>query len=82
MSLDSILDLKKKVEELQRRADKAQGALDGLVRRLEEEFGCSTLEEAQILLEEFEQEEKDAEKAFKKAMRKFQKKWGDLLDES
>ena len=77
--LEKLARLKKKAATLQREADKAQGRLESLQAQLKEDFDCDTVKEAETLLEELEAEEKAAGKAFKKALAKFEKEWGEVL---
>ncbi len=81
MSADvkKLLRIKERVEEMKRDADKAEGALQRIEEQIREEFKCKDLDAACDLLDVLEVQEKDAEEAFDKAQRKFEKKWGDLL---
>lgn len=67
--------LKQSVETAKAEADRAQGALDQLMHRLEEEFECKTLKEAKTKLKQIQAEKKEAEDAFEKEMKNYQKKW-------
>ena len=67
--------LKRNVEEAKSAADKAQGALDQLMKRLKDEFKCSSLKEARTLLEELKEKETEAEAAYTKAVAAYEKKW-------
>lgn len=72
--------LKQEAEELQRQADRAHGALDGVMKQLKEEFDCDTLEEAEERQKELQKEAKKAEKTFNEALEDFEDKWGSVLD--
>ena len=50
MNVEDFLRNKKLWESLQRSRDRAQGKLDGLLQRLQKEFGCSSLSAAKKLL--------------------------------
>lgn len=71
--------LKKQVAALQRKTDKAQGALDTVMERLRREFGCSTLEDAEKLLRKLREQERKASSTFKAKRRRFEKKWSKVL---
>jgi hypothetical protein len=73
-------ELKEKVEELQRKADKAQGALETAEERLQEEFNCKTLKDAEILLKAMEKDAEAAKAKYEKELEEFMEEWGDVLD--
>lgn len=78
-SVEKFTRLKKQVVRVQREADKAQGALDEIMKRLRKEFGSKTLVEAEKLLKRFTKEEKELERQFTKDFRSFEKKWRRFL---
>lgn len=65
--------LRKKVERLKRDADRAEGAHDELMSRLEEEFGVTELSEAENKLAELELELQQAEREFNKKLAEFER---------
>ena len=71
--------LKSNVDRLQREADKAAGVYAEQMRRLKQEHGCSTIEEAEKLLAKITKEHKAAEKKFEKLAIEFEDRWGDVL---
>lgn len=77
--LDKFTRLKKRVAEAQREADKATGALESAMKRLKEEFACTTIEEAQKLLEEQIALENACAEAFRNSLKKYEEKWGAFL---
>jgi hypothetical protein len=77
--LDTYLKLKKQAESAQQEADKAEGALELLMKRLKEEFDCSSLKEAEKKLERLEKQTEDSKKEFEKAVGDFEKKWGNEI---
>lgn len=77
---DYIL-LKEKVEEAQSKADKAEGALNEVLKTIKKEFGCKSLKEAKVKLKKLKKEEAKAEEEFDKAMTEFEEKWGELLED-
>ena len=79
--MDDYPALVRKVEALRQRKAKADGALEQLLKRLKEEFGCKHLAAAKKRLEELEQEERDLFTAYKEAREEFDRKWGPKLKE-
>ncbi len=77
--IKKLAKLKEIVAELQSNADKAQGALDRVLWQLKNEYDCDSVDDAVAILKKLRDKEEAAEKAFDEAMRKFEKKWGDLL---
>ncbi len=81
-TLKKYTRLKKDVETAQQRKDRAQGALDQLMKTLEEDFNCSTLKQAQKKLTNLQEQEKDAKEDFVEAIEDFEEKWEEKLQES
>ena len=80
--LKKYMRLKKDVETAQQRANRAQGALDQLMKDLEKDFDCSTLKQAQKKLEALETEEEEAREEFEEAVEQFDEKWNSKLQGS
>ncbi len=72
---------KKRVEELQTEADKAEGKLEQLMTELKDDFECEDLEEAEDLLEGLRKDEVKAQHAYEKESAKFEKEWEEVLNE-
>lgn len=72
-------ELRRRAERAKADADRAQGALDQQMKRLQEDFGCATVEEADSLLVQLQDEEKTAAEEYSKALAEFEEKWGSLL---
>ena len=79
--LQRYLDLKEKADKLRRDADRAAGAEDQLKKRLVEEFGCNSVNQAKILLENLELELEGAEAEYEKAVDKFEAALNKQLEE-
>ena len=79
-SIAQITDLKAKVERLRQEKARAEGGLAQVLVRLQEEFGCKTIADAEALLKKTKAEEAKAEEAFTTAMEEFQEKWGESLE--
>lgn len=77
---DDYQRLVRQVESLRQQRDKAEGALQQLLKRLKEEFGCKTLVEAKRKLKELEDEERVGYKAYQEAREEFDKKWKGKLE--
>jgi hypothetical protein len=73
--LKDLLTLKRKVEDLKREADKASGAFEQNMKRLKDEHGCDTLEEAEKLLKKKKREAEEAGTSFETSLAEFNKKW-------
>jgi hypothetical protein len=67
--------LKQEVEDTKAEADRAQGALDQLLSRLKDEFGCRNLKEAKAKLAELEEKKKKAESVFEKISKDYEERW-------
>jgi len=75
MNESKFREFKEKVEEAQASAQRAQGALDQLMKRLKQEFDCDTEEQAISLLEQLRYGCNKAEKKFVKALQEYERKW-------
>ncbi len=78
--MDDLEELKRKVERLRTAKEQATGALNQLLERIKEEFGCKTLLEAEAKLEEIEAERQAAYEGYTTAKEKFQRKHQKALD--
>jgi hypothetical protein len=77
--LDALVALKTKVEKIRRDADRASGAYDQGLAQLKKDFGCTTLEEAQKLLEKLKKDTELSRQNYQTALKTFEAKWGDKL---
>lgn len=68
-------NLKLEVEEAKAKSQQAKGALEQLMRRLETEYECNSLDEAEELLKRLQKEKEEKETEFDRLMRNYQKKW-------
>lgn len=71
--------LKDKVDRLRTKADKAKGAFDASIKRIKDEFGCDSLEEARERLDELKTKQAEADCQYVEAMDGFKEKWGEVL---
>lgn len=67
--------LKTEVESARSEADKAQGSLDTLMKRLKDEYGCKDLKAAQAKLKELKSELDTATEDFEEKHTAYEKKW-------
>lgn len=81
MKLARYTELQEKVQKLQQRRDRAQGALDQVMERLRKEYGCKTIKEAKTLLAKLNTDLDESEQEFETLLTTFEKEYGDLLDE-
>ena len=75
LKLKKYMNLKKRVEQAQQEANRAEGALEQVMKQLKEEFGCITLEDAKKKLKSLEKQEQKARTDFEEAMEEFEEKW-------
>lgn len=71
--------LKSRVEAARQTRDRAAGQLDGIMARLQTEFKCSTIEEAEKLAKKLERDAVVAEREFDEAAAQFERDWGEHL---
>ena len=77
--LSDLTALKKQVDDLQRTADRASGALEQAMSRLKDEFGCASLKDAKVLLKGLQTQETETKEAFDGAFSAFEEEWEDDL---
>ena len=82
MNLKEFAELKEKVDSLQRQEDKITGALEREKQEMKKELKCNSIKEAETALKKLKQEEVLAEKEYSEAMKEFENKWKDKLEES
>ena len=68
------------MDELKREIIKAEGALEQLTDRLQSEFGCKTLEQAEKLLQKMQKEAEQAEDKYNEALSEFEEEWSEVLE--
>jgi predicted nucleic acid-binding Zn-ribbon protein len=73
--------LKAEIEEAQREADKAQGAIDTLSDQIAAEYGCRGAKAARQLHAELEREADEAEAAYEAALKAFEEEWSHVRDD-
>ena len=79
MDLVRFGELKARVEESKKELAKAEGALSEQMRRLEKDFGCTTVGEAKEKLKVMTTERKSLKKRYDKLLEGFTAEWEDKL---
>jgi hypothetical protein len=69
MTIREYQELRDRLERLQQDYNRCEGALDQHLKRLREEFGFETVEQATEALAGMEREEAEADQAFQQALR-------------
>ena len=77
--VETLNALKARAEKMRQEKDRAQGRLEEAQKRMQEEFGVSTAEEADKLLKKLKKETEAAQEKFDTELAAFQEKWGDQL---
>jgi len=72
---DTYQRLKDEVESASSEAQRARGALEEHMKRLQDEFECETLDEAREELKSLQSKASKAEKEFDKALAQYEKDW-------
>jgi len=75
LKLKKYIELKKRVEQAQQEANKAEGALEQITKQLKKEFDCNTLEAAKKKLRVLEKQGQKAKTEFENAIEEFEEKW-------
>lgn len=78
---DGFENVLRRVEELKTKAAQAEGAAKQALKSIKEEFGVSTLEEAEKLLIKFKKDETMLASEYVKAMKSFMDKYGQHFEE-
>jgi len=77
--LEKYLQLKRQAEAANQQADKAEGALEMELSRLQKEFHCDSIEQAEKRLRIKSRKRDKSKKKFERAIADFEKKWGEKL---
>lgn len=79
IDLDEYNRLKKSAEKAKADADRAEGALEQQMKKLEADFGCKTLDEARSKLVQLQKQESDAVADYEQKLAVYKEKWGSRL---
>lgn len=72
MNISDFENLKRKIEESKQKRAKAEGAIEQAMIRLEKEFGCKSLDEAEKKLETLDAEIRSDEKRLESMMKEIE----------
>lgn len=72
MDVKDFLRLKDEIEKRKRAKERDEIRKEGLIQRLEKEFGCRSISEAKNLVGKMEQDTEELELAFQKKLKSFQ----------
>jgi len=81
MKVEEYTRLKAKIDHLRQRKNRAEGALEQSVKRLQEKTGAATVEEAETVFVELEEKAEQAKKRCEVALEAFIEEWGEKLEE-
>jgi len=81
MDAKEFLRLKEKIARLQKERDRAEGALQRVMKEFREKYGIEDLQEAEDRLRKLQSKKEKASARFQKASREFEEKWGDRLQD-
>lgn len=77
--LKQFLLIKSQVEAVNRKVERAKGALSGELARLKKLFGCDTIEEGQKEFKRLQLKRLKMKKKFETELSKFEDKWSGKL---
>lgn len=80
ISLDDFVSLQRKVQQLRQERDRAEGALEQLIKQLRKDHDCKSLDEAQELLTKMKKEELKVYKEYVAAKEAFEEKYREVLE--
>lgn len=72
-------ELKENVEELKSEKERLKGGMEELMKRLKDEFGFSTIQEAEKALSKLDLDIEKQEKKFQKDLDNFEEEWEEEL---
>ncbi len=73
--------LKQRADDAKEAKARAAGQLDAAMSRLEEDFGCKTIKEAEKKVKQLTKDATSAEAAYETALADFEEKWGEYAGE-
>jgi len=76
-TLADVTRIKERLDAAKTEAAKAQGRYESAMAVLVSEYGCNTVEEAEVKLEELRAEEATAKRKFERALSKFNEHYPD-----
>lgn len=79
--LDEFMKLTKQVEKAQQTADKAEGALGQVMKELNSEFDCNSIDTAEQKRKQLRKQVEKSRNAFDTGLKKFKDDWSDELED-
>lgn len=76
IDLEQYKRLKEKADKAKQDHDRAVGALEQLMSKLEEDFDCKTVEQAEKLVKKLSTEAKEAEELYDQRLAEWEEQWG------
>jgi len=80
VDLNEFVRLSKQVEEMQKDANRIEGAIGQMMQTIKKEFNCKTLEEAEQLKENLTNQLEEIEEEFENELLEFKTRWHDVLE--
>ena len=82
MNLKRYEKLKADADRLRQEASRAEGALEQLMGRLKDEFGFTTLRQAERAAKKLAAESAEAEREFDRELDEFEREWSEVLNDA
>ena len=81
MEIAKYLKMKKEIETLNRKADRAEGSMQEILRILKDEFDCESIEQSVDLLNRLQDTADELKRKFDKALKALERKYSEQLIE-
>lgn len=81
MNAEEFLSLQNRLESLKQKHQRLIGSRDTLIRRLQDDFDCSSKKQAVAKLKKLQQEKDKLSKKYQLLIAEFKEKWEDKLDD-
>lgn len=79
IDIDKYNALKKRADKAKEDAVRAEGALEQQMKKLADEFGCESVQQAETMLSDLKKQEQESVEVYNQRMADFEEKWGKLL---
>ena len=81
IDVEEYQKMKKKADRLKSEVARAEGKIEALVARLQDDFDCTSLDDAKKKLKKLRLDRDKAAKQFETELEAFKAEWGDKLEE-
>ncbi len=81
-NIASLESLQRRIDTLRSQKDRAEGELKAALETLQEEFGCASIGDAEALMTAMRKKIAKAEEQYDREFRKFETKWGAVLNDA